>query len=98
MTQFIESDVRDYFESRSSEPVTLLVGTDGDLNELSSEVVALGGDVHDHVGRTTLKADVPESSIEELCGLPSVISVELNKQDVRTQESEDFRFQAGSMM
>lgn len=97
MTQFIESDVEDFYDSRSSDIVTLLVGTDGDLDELDEQIVKLGGDVHDHVGRTTIKAGVPESNVEDLCELPSVISVEIDKRDVKPQAG-DFQHPRGSMM
>jgi len=81
MTQFIASDVEDLYDSRSSDIVTLLVGTDGALDELHEQIVELDDDVHDHVGRTTIKAGVPESTVTDICELPSVISVELDNRN-----------------
>lgn len=98
MPEFIASEVRGMHGSSSSERTSLLVGCDGDRDELGEAIENIGGDVQDQVGRTTLLVSIPRSDVDQLCGLDSVISVEQDKTDIETHSSGNFTHQTDSMM
>jgi len=86
MPEFIADGVKQLFGSSSPETVELLIGVDGDTDRVKADIQEFGGEIKAEVGRTTLRANVPVSEIEALCEVKSVISVELNRKDVYTQE------------
>lgn len=87
MPEFIEPDVRAMRGNSSSERTTLLVGIEGESNrdELREDIGALGGEVLDSVGRSALRVSIPKSEVDQLCEFERVLSVERDKDDVRTQ-------------
>ena len=96
MPEFIGQAVRRMQGSSSSEQAILLVGYDENLDELAEEIQHFGT-VHKRIGRTTLQVSVPESEVDRLCELDSVISVESDEQSVSVLEQENFRHQPDSM-
>jgi hypothetical protein len=101
MTEFIEGDVKALYGSGSADRVRLLVGYEGDdsvADELEADIEALDGEVIDHVGRVTLRVELPESQVESLCNLSDVVSVERDKRDVDLQDGTDFQPRTSSMM
>jgi hypothetical protein len=98
MAEFIEGSVRALFGSTETDPIQLLVGSRDNREELEAEISELGGVVQEEIGRTTLRVSIPEQSVEELCTLPNVDSVEMDANDVRLQASEDFRHRTNSTM
>lgn len=87
MPEYIESEVRKIRESPEERTVTVLLGVSGNRDKLADRVQELGGDIDARIGRATLRAEVPEKSIDTLCELEWTKSVELEKEDVTTYAS-----------
>lgn len=98
MPEFIEQEVADLRESSSHEETTVLVGCEGDRDELGQSIREISGQVEGQIGRTTLRVSIPKSGIDDLCEIDSVVSVELDADDVMPQSQRNFRHQTGSMM
>jgi hypothetical protein len=98
MPEFIDQEVRDLQGSESDERVTLLIGYDGDRDELTTALTELDGDVEDHLGRTTVKAQLPKSKIDAVCDLSGVLSVELDEADVTQLNQGNFEHRTDSIM
>ena len=84
--------------SSSSESATLLVGYEGESDELEGAITALGGEITGRIGSTSLRVTLPQSKIDTLCGIESVTAVELDSDEVRTLDAGGFRPQTDSMM
>lgn len=87
MPEFIERDVRALRDASSSEPITLLVGTRGDREELRDEIEDIEGEVVDFIGRSSLRVSIPKYKVDHLCQIETVLSIERDKNDVRPQNS-----------
>lgn len=98
MVEFIERDIRHLRDSSNSERTTLLVGYDGDPDELAETIEALDGRIQDRIGRTTLRVLIPKSEVGQLFEIDSIISIERDKDDVALQSQGNFRHQTDSMM
>lgn len=86
MPEFIERDVRALRGASSSEHTTLLVGAEGDRDELSEEIEDHGGEVLDYIGRSALRISLPKSQVDALCEIETVRSIERDKDDVLPQD------------
>lgn len=96
MPEFVDREVERMRASTSSEEVTLLVGFDGDRDELRDDLHELGGEVHEYLGKTTVATSLPESEVDSVCDIEGVLSVEKNKNDVRTLNEGNLNRQSGS--
>lgn len=87
MPEFIEQDVRAMRGDSSSEHTTLLVGSEGGSarEELRDNIEAIGGEVLDSIGRSSLRVSIPVSEVDELCEIEHALSVERDKDDVYPQ-------------
>jgi hypothetical protein len=98
MPEFIESGVRELRNSSSDELVTLLLGGYGHLDELRSDLESFGVHSIDEIGATTLMIEVEKSRVDDLCELETVASVELDTDDVLTQDESNLASRPNSMM
>lgn len=98
MPEFIESGVREVRGSDSHSTIGLLVGYKAGHDEFEDALSGVETENIEAVGKTTFRVSLPENEVDSICNLEGVVSVELDKDDVYTLESEDFRSQTGSMM
>jgi len=98
MPGFIEQDVRAMRGVSSTERTLLLVGCEGDRDELSEAVEEIGAEVTDRVGRAALRVSIQKRDIDDLCKLEEVVSVERDKDDVRPQNQGNLKRRRDSTM
>ncbi len=87
MPEYIDPDVEEMRDSDSSDRATLLVGVSGDRDELQDRLDEHGVTVEDALGLATLRVTAAKSSVDVLCDLDGVKSIELEREDVRILDS-----------
>lgn len=80
MARYVHREVADVRENPTAgEEIRLLLGVRGSTSDVGERVRALDGDVVEELPFDSLLVDVPESSVDELCTLEGVESVELDE-------------------
>ncbi|QHS17948.1 hypothetical protein GWK26_12750 [haloarchaeon 3A1-DGR] len=99
MPEFIEPAVRDLRGSSSDESVALLVSCiDGGRDEVAAEIDGLGADTVTEIGDVSLRVEAPERIVDSICNLDTVVSVELDSDDVVVEETRNLESRPGSVM
>lgn len=84
MPEYVDADVEALRDSESDEAVTLLLGVSGDRDAFAARVEQSGATVEAEIGRATLRVTAPKSTVDVLCELDGLKSIELEREDVRT--------------
>jgi hypothetical protein len=82
MPQYVERSVREFQSNGGDSRATLLLGVDGDREELSEELNCWGVQVEDEIGRATLRVVAPREAIARLRELDKITSIEFDEHDV----------------
>jgi len=98
MPEYIESGVRDLRGSTSDQRVTLIVGGYASLDELESELEEISPISMERIGSISLKIEIEEARVSQVCELESVASVEFDAEDVYPQSASGFPSRPGSMI
>ena len=98
MAEFIESGVDELRESSDDELVTLLVGGYAGLDEVESDLDAIGAASIERIGSMSLRVEIEEARVDELCNLDTVASVEFDSNDVYPQGESNLESRPVSMM
>ncbi|MFC3959644.1 hypothetical protein [Halovivax cerinus] len=82
MPAYVDPAVEALRESSGEGTVRLLLGVIGDRDEITSAVTDSDASVIDRIGHSALLVEAPKSSVEALCSLDGISSVELDHDDV----------------
>lgn len=82
MPEYVDPAVEELRDSTADTSVTLLIGASGDRNTLEQQLTTFDVTVDDTIGRTALLVRAPESTVDELCALEEISSIELDHEDV----------------
>ena len=83
MPEYIDPAVKHLREHCSDESVTLLLGVSGELNSTIETIEETDATVETTLGRATLRATAPATTIDDLIALDEISSIELEREDVR---------------
>lgn len=80
MARYVHREVADVRKDPTEgAEIRLLLGVHGSTNDVIERVRTLGGTLVEDLPFDSLLVDVPESSVDELCDLKGVESVELDE-------------------
>ncbi len=82
MPEYVDPAVEELRGSASRTSVTLLIGASGDRDRLEETLAQYGVTVEKRIGRTALLVQTNESTIDDLCELDAISSIELDHEDV----------------
>jgi len=91
MPEYIDADVTTLRDSSSDEETTLLLGVSGDRDEFATRVEQVGATVNAALGQATLRVIAPQSTIDDICELDGLKSIEIEREDVRTLDEGNGR-------
>jgi hypothetical protein len=84
MPEYIDAEIRALRDSSSDDEITLLLGVSGDRDEFANRAEQVGATVNATLGRATLRVTAPQSTIDDICELDGLKSIESEREDVRT--------------
>ncbi|WP_135305412.1 hypothetical protein [Haloarcula amylovorans] len=91
MPEYIDPGVTKLRDSSSDDTITLLLGVSGDREEFIARVEQLGATVEASLGQATVRVTSPKATVNELCELDGLKSIELEREDVRTLDEGNDR-------
>lgn len=85
--EYVDEAVHRLAESpREGESVLVAIGVTGDRTTVREHIDSLGGEVRKTLPYDTLRVEVPETGLEDLCSMPGLESVEMER-EIRTHSS-----------
>nr|WP_317176133.1 hypothetical protein [Halovivax sp. KZCA124] len=82
MPKYVDPAVEELRGSSTNTPVTLLIGASEDRDALEAALTQFDVTIEDTIGRTALLVQTMEGTVDKLCELEAVSSIELDHEDV----------------